>query len=224
MDGPQEIGRPGAYVLSLARRAMLGAVAFAAAAAAALVGFAMLGPDRLFDGGPAGMAAAALLAAAAVGGWAARQQFDRFEKAWVGARSERRTAEALRRAPAHAVVHGAMLGAGGDADHVVVGPCLCVVETKSGAGRVRVEGGKLIAGRRQMRGDPVAQVLRQAAALRRVAGLTVESVVCVSDMTSPPFTVRGVWVCAPRDIAAVVSGLPARLGRDSALSLAAHLM
>jgi hypothetical protein len=135
-------------------------------------------------------------------------------------RSERRVGRVLEACGATLVAHGAMLGAGGDADHLVAGPGLVVVETKTGRGQVTAtEAGLRVRGR-QMPGDPVAQALRQAEALGRLAGVRAAAVVCVTDMEQGPFIRRGVTVRSLRDLPRVVAGAPRVLSASGAARLA----
>lgn len=145
----------------------------------------------------------------------------------VGADRERRVAAVLERLPGwRAVTHGARLGVPGDADHVLFGRAVVVIETKTGAGpvRLRPEGRLEVAGR-LLPGAPVRQVLRQAAALQRVSGQTVLAVVCVVDATTPAVTTYGgVSVCSLADLPTVLAArspeVASRLGRDASLLLA----
>ena len=147
----------------------------------------------------------------------------KFSKASVGARSERRVAQEINRQNPVGLGNSLLLGAGGDADHVVVGPWLVAVETKTGHGHVVASGQTLRAGKRTIPGDPVAQSKRQAAAVGRVAGTYCDAVVCIPDMTNAPFVDRGVTVCSLRDLGQVLRSTPARLDRTHAARLFSHL-
>lgn len=149
----------------------------------------------------AGLAARSRSRAAAV--QAGRQQ--------RGTRSEEEVVSALRKARVALIINGAELHAGGDADHVVAHlrgsgtGVLAVVETKSGGGEVRSQGRSIITGKggRTIPGDPIRQVDRQAAALARLSGRRVTSIVCVPGMTNDPFTVDNVIVCGARHLPAM---------------------
>jgi hypothetical protein len=109
------------------------------------------------------------------------------------------------------VLHSVDLSAGGDADHIVLGPMCAVVETKYAKGVVKpVKGGLTASGKRIPR-DPVSQARRQAAALRRVSGVWTEAVVCVTGMTNKPFVEGGVTVCSLDDLPRIVASMPAVL-------------
>jgi hypothetical protein len=168
--------------------------------------------------------AAFAAAAAVVCVLAGRGFWAQSRKAAVGARSERTVARVLARSGAHVVVHGAMLGAGGDLDHAVVGPVLVAVETKTGRGEVRVDGdGRLWVGRRQVLGSPTSQAHRQAVALGRAAGGFAQAVVCVVDMANAPFVHRGVTVCSAGDLVGVLRGFPSVLRADESRAVAGRL-
>ena len=134
-------------------------------------------------------------------------------RARIGGRSERRVEAVLRRLRPYGVANSLLLGAGGDADHVVVGPGLVVVETKTGRGAVHRVGTTLYAGRRAIPGDPISQALRQARAVSRIVGYPCDAVVCVVDATTPPFVARGATVCSLAHLPGVLAALPARVGR-----------
>jgi len=156
----------------------------------------------------------ALVAAGAIA--LARGEMTKRAKAAVGARSERRVAKAIKSLGPDYLANSLMIGAGGDADHTVIGPCLVVVETKTGHGEVRRQGGKLIAGRRTIPGDPVAQVRRQAAAVGKVTNSYCDAVVCISDGSFAPFETEHVTVCSLADLPRVLKSLPARLSSEQA--------
>jgi hypothetical protein len=197
-----EYGSPGSHAVSMARTAMLRAGVFTGgvlAAGLAAVGTATVdGVPLLIPGACAG---AGLAAAVHV-----RATWRKAERAFVGAKSERLVGAAIVKAEPDVVIHGAMLGVGGDCDHVVLGPVVVAVETKTGYGNVRVGAdGALYAGSRRIPGDPLAQVRRQAGALARRVSLQAESVVCIPKMTNRPFTHGGVTVCSAADLGAVLA-------------------
>jgi hypothetical protein len=144
-------------------------------------------------------------------------------KALVGAQSERRVAKVLKSLGPVGLLNSALLGAGGDADHIVVGPWLCVVETKTGRGVVRYNGQQMCAGNKTIPGDPVTQVRRQAAALRQIAGEYVEAIVCVVDMTNAPYSVGNTKVCSLNDLPEVIHSLSRPLNPARASQLYEHL-
>lgn len=144
-------------------------------------------------------------------------------KASVGVRAEARVARRVSRLPFAALVNGALLDRG-DVDHVVLGPCLAVLETKHGRGRVEVrgDGSFRVSGRRLPR-DPVAQAAANAERLSRRLNRPVDAVVVVVDATSGPFRSGAVWVCSLADLPGVLASLPPRLDQVSAERLAASL-
>jgi hypothetical protein len=197
-------GSPGAYALVLARKAMLRAAAATGGVLAATLATAWVLTATDLPLWAAAFPATAAFAAGVV----VRGAWGRAEKAFVGARSEKIVAKALLAATPDVVVHGALLGAGGDCDHAVLGPVVAVVETKTGSGKVSLDKNGLRAGRRVIMGDPLAQVRRQAAALGKKAGLWTEAVVCITEMENAPFVANGVTVCSPRDLPAVLASMP----------------
>lgn len=139
----------------------------------------------------------------------------------AGARSEVRVAETLADDERLGwVVHEVQL-AGGDADHVVVGPGVTVVETKTGRGpgefvrdgtSVNVAvGGKPL---KAEGGSVVSQARRQAGLVGDVLAevghtdVDVRIVVCVTDMSNGPLTLGDVTVCSVEDLADVVASDP----------------
>lgn len=129
-----EFGAPGAHAVHLARRAALRAAVWTTLAlvCCALAVLCALASSWI----PAVVAAVVAIGFAQMAKW----RFVDVERAVVGARSERRVAKAIVSARPRIVIHGALLGAGGDADHVVLGPVAVAVETKTGYGHVRADG------------------------------------------------------------------------------------
>lgn len=204
------LGRPGAHARDLAvRRALL--VAALAVAAAALAAGALVARTWW----PLVPAAALVLVARDRAGWVRR--------ALAGMRAEQAAGRAAESAGPAAVVHGALLGTGGDADHVVLGPVCAVVETKSGRGPLRTDGGTVTVGGRRLARDPGAQARAQAALVRRTTGCWTEAVVCVVGMDGPPRRVGDCWYCSAADLAQVLRRLPARLDADAARDAARRL-
>ncbi len=144
-------------------------------------------------------------------------------RAGVGARSERRVAAELRRGRPAAALHSVVLGAGGDADHLVLGPVAAVIETKTGRGRVSYKDQRLRVGAKTLPRNPVPQVRRQAAAAGKTLGCYVEAVICIPDMEGQPRRIDGVHVCSLRDLRSVLAALPARMSHDEALRHAHRL-
>jgi hypothetical protein len=140
-------------------------------------------------------------------------------KARVGANNESRVARVLSKMNTDYLINSAMLGAGGDADHVLLGPCLAVIETKSGHGPLIVRAHSLISGTKVIPGDPVSQVKRQAAALGKIAGTYCDAIVCVADTTTPPQIDRGVILCSLSQLQGVIAALPERLSHQAAANL-----
>lgn len=220
---PVTFGRPGAYASHLVRQANLHAAAFGIGTGCALIVAALNLVATLRGELVGAMVVAVGLAFAALG----RHQYSHWvikaRKAAVGARAERVVATALAGTGAAAVVHGALLGAGGDADHIVLGPWVVLVETKHGRGPVSVVGERLVVGGRKLPGDPVGQARRQAGALSHITGRTASAVVCVPGMEGPQFRHRGVTVCSAPDLAGAIACLPPILDGPAALEWARRL-
>jgi hypothetical protein len=134
-----------------------------------------------------------------------REAWGRAQRASVGATSEERVAVVLERTGAAVVMHGVLLGAGGDADHVVLGPVAAVVETKTGRGQVSVAGDEITAGRRTIPGAPLRQARRQARALKERTGWFTEAVVCIPDMVNGPVRTGNGVVCSLADLPGVLA-------------------
>lgn len=149
----------------------------------------------------------------------ASKERGRSVRARVGATNESRVARALLRMNFNNLANSAMLGVGGDADHVVMGPCLVVIETKTGRGPLSVRGRSLVVGARTIPGDPVSQAKRQAMAVGRIAEMFCDAVVCVPDATGPVRSDRGVTICSLAQLGQVLRALPARLSPQDAANL-----
>lgn len=217
-------GSAGAYVHGMKRAALKRSLGFGALSFVVLALFLVMGGVGALTA--SGLRPVLALLALLGGLGAAAYSYEawgRYQKAAVGARSESRVGEALERLGATAVVHGAVLGAGGDADHVVLGPCAVVVETKSGGGNVRVDGETILAGQRTIPGSPLRQGQRQARALRQATGCWVDVVVCIPDMRSQPVRTSLGWVCSLADLPLVFSQVRQELPPHRALSVAAQI-
>ena len=118
----------------------------------------------------------------------------------AGASAEKAVAKSLASLRIKHVLHSVDLSAGGDADHIVVGETLAVVETKTGRGYVRADGSKLYAGSKTLPGSPVSQAKNQARAVRKKTGVWATAVVCVTNMDNEPFRHQDVIVCSMRDL------------------------
>lgn len=212
-----ELGTPGGHALVLARAARRD-VLIASTGSAALALLALVAVTNFI--------AVSFLAGVAVAGaiWWARERSIDYARAMSGVRSERTVAKALRRCATVGVANGAMIGGGGDVDHIVLGPCCVAVETKTGRGEVTVTKNGLTAGGRRIKGDPVGQVTRQAASLRKITGVYAEAVVCISGMEGPPLHHRTATICGPGDLHKVIAGAPAVLDDATARHLMSTLV
>lgn len=197
------VGTPGAYARTLERKHLFGALPFSVASLVAgfLAVFLALEAKFVFA------AAAAVLFL--VSRSKAESHFTNRKKARIGRVNEEKVAKVLKKCGADLVAHGQLLGAGGDCDHVVAGSCLVAVETKTGKGKVSYRNGILTAGRRDIPGDPIEQVSRQASALSKIAKKSATPVVVVTGMTSKSFrTESGVYVIPASEIASFLSQCP----------------
>lgn len=226
-------GRPGGYANVLAWKARLRVAAGWIVALAAIV--MMAGPvtqhlPGLLSAGPSALeplyTSPVVLGSAVVAlasyAFAEKSRID-VRKAAVGIRSEKLVARQLKNVGAEAVVHGALIGGGGDVDHVVLGPCAVAVETKTGKGRMRLDGRTIRVGRKTIPGDPIGQVRRQAKALSRITGQPTASVVCIPEMTSEPRAVGDVVICAAQDLSDVIRAAPSVLPSGRGRQLAQQL-
>lgn len=177
----------------------------------------------LVTSGP-GMAGQLLAVAALAGSGIASQHYQkRRGQLLAGIRSEQRVARILRNAGYAAVIHGVDLGRGGDADHVVLGPCVAAIETKTGRGKVRTTRQGLAAGRKTLPGDPIAQARRQADGLSRAVGRAADAICCIVDMDGPPQKIGGVTVCSARHLPEVLSSFRQTISREEAVRQARAL-
>lgn len=153
-------------------------------------------------------------------------------KAAVGAKSEKVVASILSSSTGAAYVLNGVHPGGfkGDCDHIVIGPYLTVVETKTGTGRVSSShAGFMYVNRRQIPRDPIGQSLRQAAQVEKVSGVECDAIVCVPGMTNKPFTVtrngKPVVICGKKNLASCIRRLPHRVpSRSEARSVRAKLI
>ena len=200
------IGRPAQHARGLARRAFLRAMMTGSGGLAALVAAwycFSAGSDamtRLASYVGAGIALAAF--------WVASESWGKVARARAGIEAEVAVARELRRLGPSVVVNGALIGAGGDCDHVVIGPWLAAVETKHGRGRVRMVNGSLRVGSRKLPRDPLHQARRQAEAVSRLTGRTATPVLCVTE-AEKVVMIDGVIVCGLRHLRDVMRALPA---------------
>lgn len=170
-----------------------------------------------------------LWALLAVCGFAvASGMYKKYGQARIGYVSEAKIAKTLQRSnSAQVLINSCMLGAGGDADHVLLGPCAVVVETKTGFGKLNVRKGRVYSGNRQVGKDEISQVRRQARALESLIKVPVRAIVCVADASGPVQTVGDVTVCSGKDLPSVVKTSPSvidvrNLGQVTTRVLNAH--
>ena len=151
----------------------------------------------------------------------------RWLQAAAGIRSEDRVARLLNRCGAVSVIHGADLApegrSRGDVDHVVLGPVVAAVETKTGRGRVRISGEQVTVATRRLPGRPLRQARMHAHQLGAHVGTAATAVLCIVDMVGRPFTHEGVTVCSAADLPGVLAGLPRSIDSAAAARLGAQL-
>ncbi len=202
----QKQPRPGEYASYLARSRYAKAALFAATAALAGLLAVQRGPAKVLERDPISLM---LLSVALIAGLAARTKNREALRATRGASSEVSVGRILERSRLGVVLHGVDLRAGGDADHVLIGDVAVVIETKTGRGEVRYsKKDGMTAGTRRIPGDPVRQAQRQATALHRRIGVWTTAIVCVTDMTNPPFREGETIVLSQSDLVNAIRHLP----------------
>ncbi len=138
-------------------------------------------------------------------------------RASVGAQAERLVARRIRRVRPAVHRSGVWLrGGSGDLDALVLGPMAAIVEVKYGRGRVRPErSGGLVVGRRRLPGRPMASLCRNGDVLERHLRISVDLVLCVTEMSGRSRRVwyegRMVRVCSARRLPGVLRSLERRL-------------
>ena len=140
-------------------------------------------------------------------GFLAEKSRIQLARARAGMRAERIVGRALTRIDAEHVIHGAIVGGGGDCDHLVLGPWAVAVETKSGGGPVSVDKGILKAGTKVIPRDAISQARRQASAASRQLGVTVKAVVCVVDATNV-VVYDDVTICGHKHLQQIIAASP----------------
>jgi hypothetical protein len=221
------VGSPAAHAVTLMRSRLRRSVLLGAGASVLLLGSLQL-VRRSFASAELTMtsraAVSVAVAAAIYAAWRSRVEYVNYLRARAGVRTERRVARVLEQLGAAAVVHGALLTErAGDADHMVLGPCAVVVESKTGRGEVRYRNNALWVGRKRIPRDPLRQVVAQRDLAARRLGVSVDAVVCVVDMSGPPQQHRGAWVCSLDDLGRVIAQLPQRIDADRAVRAARKL-
>ncbi len=203
---PKVYGKPALHAKNLYRVASLRAIAAWSIAVLVMVSINELGGIESFTKrGGSSFSITLLIIFAIVAVNIARKAHVNAHKAKAGIDAENQVAKALRNVPAAAVIHGALLGKGGDADHIVLGPMAALIETKHGRGEVSVNASQVFAGRKKLPKDPIGQANRQAAALRKkIKGRYVQSILCVTQMSNSPFQHNGVIVCSIKDLPSVL--------------------
>jgi hypothetical protein len=166
-----------------------------------------------------------LLLGASAGLYTTNPVARRIVTAAAGAKAEKVVAHHIANVPGVQVVANSyMVGVGGDVDHVVIGPWLAAVETKTGSGVLRHDrrGTRLRTGHRQY-DAALDRVARQAVRIGQLAGVTCSPILVVANTTSGPMQVRGVTVCSALDLAGVLVELPTALDDEAAARFADQL-
>lgn len=217
-------GKTGEYINKLRIRAGLKTLGWSASAAASVAGVISIGVDKLVSLTPSSILPGFLVAFAFVASYLGRSQWGRYMRATVGLNSEKRVVREIKKTNSYALVNGAVLNdKTGDADHLILGPYCVVVETKTGHGLTRVQDGALYAGNRRIPKDPIKQANRQAMEAHRKTGIYTSAVVCVVDMTNPPFKAGNTWICSVKDLPRVLAQTPRVLDEKRAIELAKQL-
>jgi hypothetical protein len=92
-----------------------------------------------------------------------------------------------------------------------------VVETKHGRGFVSIKDGSLFIRGRRLPRDPIAQAKGQARLAGELFNLRVSAVLCIAEMSNPPFLFDGVYICNSSDVNEVIASLPAIMRPGEAL-------
>ena len=205
MRGNTEVlGAPGRHAASLAHTAgvragglmLAGSVAMAAAVASVFAGWS-----------PVVLAAGVAIALAAF--TAAQRPSADAGRANAGASAERRVGRIVERWAAKngvtRVIHGADLGRGGDADHVLIGAFSAVIETKYGRGKIRVQDGRVHVGHKVLPRNPIGQCERQRNLLSELTSSPAVGIVCISEGAGRWARHGNVIVCSARDLPRVLS-------------------
>jgi hypothetical protein len=166
----------------------------------------------------------ALLGLAGLLAWFVSGGRARWELYIKGARGEEWVARTLAFLPAsYSVYHGVrhagppLLGAGGDYDHIVVGPTgVFLVETKNWSGNIRVQDGRIVYDGREPSRPPLEQVKDAAARLRQElrdqasVDVEVKPVLCFVHGRLPggQTGVGGVLICSGRALREVLLETP----------------
>jgi hypothetical protein len=165
------------------------------------------------------IAALAGIVGAVIEGWRATQSQNKLARLDAGWRAERKVGKLLHKTPLDVVAHGVLIGKTGDSDHVILGPCAAVIETKHGHGLVEISNGLLAVRGRRMPRDPLAQASRQAEQIERRLKVSTTPILCVVEMSNRPFVFNGVIVCSAADLKSVIATLPNVISSDNATKL-----
>lgn len=194
-------GTPARYARMLRNRA-LGNMALVGAVSVPVSLWWAEDPLSAWRGGVAFLAAAVVLATV-------YDLSGAYKRAYVGIVSEQRVLDVIKQADVDVVVNGARISdRSGDIDHIVLGPVAAVIETKTGAGTVTVQGDQLRLNARTLKGASLRKVRSQAQALSQLIGADAAPVVCVVDMDGEPQQVGDVTICAADSLPQVLDQLP----------------
>ena len=220
LKGPIITGKPGSHASKLARRAFYKR----SIASLAVILFTAIAAILLFTTNKKPFYVAAIVGSALGILTAAKFYKDsdsKYHKARVGAKAEREVAGILAKSNIAELANGMLLGTGGDADHIVLGPGAAVVETKAGNGKVTYEGGVFKVGRKTLHRNAVSQARNQARVLGELTGVWVTAIVCVPGMTNETFIAEGVIVCGAYELPKAIRSLPPVIDSFSARSFIA---
>ena len=205
--GPTITGKPGSHASKLAREAFYKR----SMASVAVISFTTIVALLLFTAPKKPFYVVAMLCSAL--GILSAAKFYKdwdvdYHKAKIGAKAEREVAGILAKTNVAELANGMLLGTGGDADHIVLGPGAAVIETKAGNGKVSYEGGVFKVGRKTLHRNAVTQAKNQARALGELTGVWVTAIVCVPGMTNETFIADGVTICGAYELPKAIRSLP----------------
>lgn len=214
----QVIGVPAAHARRLRKERAKKAAAFLIGAGLCL-GFVILAR-------PGQVVMIAGLAAAALAGGVGWYWVGQVGKASRGIASEAKVSKVLSKLGEGGVVINGWRpgGKGGDVDHTIIGPWACVVETKTGYGKLGVKNGVVYSGDRRVGSDEMGQIARASREVGRLLGVRAMAIVCVAGASGGPIQVGEVTVCTSSDLAKIVKNSGAVIPPDHVEAAAKRIL